>query len=68
MTLHMRRIEENWQFVGATDICKGTVRDILGRNQIMGDSEAQIQEFIFIYFFIFGCTGSSLLHMGFLYL
>ena len=34
----------------------------------MGDSEAQIQEFIFIYFFIFGFTGSSLLHTGFLYL
>ena len=49
----MRRIEENWQFVGATDICKGTVRGILGRNQIMGDSEAQIQEFIFIYFILF---------------
>ena len=30
----------------------------------MGDSEAQIQEFIFIYFFIFGFTGSSLLHIG----
>ena len=64
----MRRIEENWQFVGATDICKGTVRGRLGRNQIMGDSEAQIQEFIFTYFFIFGFTGSSLLHTGFLYL
>ena len=48
----MRRIEENWQLVGATDICKETVRDILGRNQIMGDSEAQIQEFTFIYLVI----------------
>lgn len=34
-----------WQLAGASDICKGTVRGRLGRNQIMGDSEYEVQEF-----------------------
>lgn len=62
----MRRIEENWQFVGATDICKGTVRGRLGRIRSWV-TQAQIQEFIFTYFFIFGFTG-SFIFAGFLYL
>lgn len=41
----MKRIEETQQLVGASDICKRTVRDGLRSNQIMGGSEGQVQEF-----------------------